>query len=54
MTFPVRLILGIVLVASITILLSVVLIAIIDPSIFPGIWHLLQSIGSNPLGRSYP
>ena len=54
MTLPVRLIIGLLLVAAITILLSVVLIAIIDPSIFPGIWHLLQSIGNNPLGRSYP
>ena len=53
MKIPWKVILSLTLLAAITIILSVLLIAVVDPSFFPGIWHSIN-FGKNPLGGYYP
>ena len=52
MPIPLRVVMAICLLALLTVILSLMLIAIIDPSFFPGIWHSIN-FGRNPL-EAYP
>ena len=52
MPIPLRVVIAICLLALLTVVLALVLIAIIDPSFFPGIWHSIN-FGRNPL-EEYP
>ena len=52
MPIPLRVVIAIGLLATLTVILGLVLMAIIDPSFFPGIWHSIN-FGRNPL-EEYP